>query len=250
MLANTASDAYRNMTNQALESMYNNRGTSEIEMRCVLVETNVMSGKYLQPYVLTHYPGETFNYNRFMNLGYLAAKSWWPEFFDDEKNGPTNPEEWQETRYVCLLNNDIYCHPDWAWELAGIIDEEGLDSGSPLAPGWQFHNNYTENSINGGVFRGWGIGHEFTGWVQMYKYSSFEKLYPLDEDFSFWAADNSMTLEMQKLKMDHALIVTSKVTHFTSSSHALIPPHKHHEWTTGMGEILARKAAEGRYESK
>lgn len=242
MLANTAGEYFRNMTDNALNSMWQHKG--ENELLCVLVETNTKAEPYKQEFVYTIYPNEQFNYNRFLNIGYDYAESFWPDFF--AQNCSQSGMRSNDKKYVVVANNDLIFHENWASTLISAMeDNEDLDSASPLSPGWQFHQNYNEEWR---VHRGWGIGYEFAGWLQIYKKESWDKLFPLDEDYSFWCADNSMTLEMQKLKMVHALISTAKVTHLTSRSHSLIPDGKHHEWTQGMCDILNKKISEGKYE--
>lgn len=233
MLSNTADEDIRDMTDNALNSMWQHKGKSELY--CVLVETNPKAEPYTQEFVYTTYPLLDFNYNKFLNIGYAIAKNSWPGFFAENNYN----------KYVVVANNDLIFHENWAEIMIKAMgDNQDLDSTSPLNPGWQFHQNYNEEWR---IHRGWGIGHEFCGWLQMYKKDSWDRLFPLDEDFAFWCADNSMTLEMQKLGMVHALISTAKVTHLTSRSHHLIPNGKHSEWTSGMGEILNKKIQEGKY---
>ncbi len=235
MLANTANDHFRQMTTTALDTMFANGSPDLIDMRCVVVETNSNALAYTQnKNILTYYPNEDFKYNRFMNLGYLAAKNQWPDFFDGDNCN----------KFIVLANNDLVFHEKWDIELISGINEAGVDSGSPYAPNWFQHAEFQV----GPVYEGWRIGFEFAGWLQMYKMESFSSLFPLDEDFEFWCADNSVVLEMQKRKMTHALFTKSMVTHLTSASHSLVPQGKMHHFTSGMGQLLAKKIAEGKYE--
>lgn len=233
VLTNSANQFFVDMTNRCIDTMIENKG-NEIDLKCIVVETNDAALHYNQDNTLTIYPSESFKYNRFMNLGYKKSKDYWPDFFSEK----------DEYRYVVLANNDLVFHQNWASELANSIYETGFDSGSPISPGWQFHAKYNETNI----YEGFGIGHEFCGWLQMYKKSSFDKLYPLDEDFEFWCADNSIIMEMQKLDMKHALFPSSKVTHLTSSSHSLVPYDKYGHWTQGMCDLLGKKISEGKYD--
>lgn len=237
MLSNTADQNIKNMTDNALNTMRQHKGRNDLE--CVLVETNVNAlGCYEQEFVHHVSPNESFNYNRFINFGYEFARSFWPQFFAEN----------DDNKYVVIANNDLIFHEYWADKLINGIVENNLDSVSPKNPGWQFHHNYTEYSVKSGVFEGWGIGHEFCGWLQMYKKESWDRLFPLDERFLFWCQDTDMTINMQKMNMKHALIVNALVTHLTSQSHRLIPHDKHHLFTSGMGDVLNEKINNGEYE--
>ena len=237
MLSNTDDDAIRQMTNRALDTMYESKGDN-VELKCILVETNATFTSYEQHWVHTLKPNVTFNYNQFINFGYAFGRELWPEFFSEDTD---------RGRFVAIANNDLIYHPQWANELIIGINENNLDSASPINIGWQFHKDFEED-ISKNVFDGWRIGWEFCGWKQLYKFSAFEKLYPFDERFVFWCQDSDIVLNMQKMNMKHALIKSSKVTHLTSQSHHLIPIDKHYEFTYGQGEILAQNIKDGKYD--
>ena len=237
MLSNAADEAIRAMTNRALDSMYEFKG-SNVELKCIVVETNASAKSYEQHWVHTLKPNVTFNYNQFINFGYAFSVGVWPEFFTVNNDCET---------FVAIGNNDLIYHPPWATELIKGINENNLDSASPINIGWQFHKDFEEdNSRN--VFEGWRIGWEFCGWKLLFKLASFKKIYPLDERFLFWCQDNDLALNMHKMNMKHALIKSSKVTHLTSQSHHLIPIDKQYEFTHGQGEVLAQNIKEGKYD--
>lgn len=238
MLSNTANGNYRAMTNNALNTLYEKAGHPNLEIKCILVETNIDSEPYKQPWVKTIYPKREFNYNSFINDGYELAQVFWPEFFAENN----------EKKYVAVFNNDLIFEDNWAQEIIAAIDKDNLNSASPRSPSWQFHQNYTIHSINGGIFHGWGIGYEFTGWAIIFKKESYDKLHPLDERFLFWCQDLDITIRMQHMKMEHALVSSSIVHHLTSSSHRLIPDGKHHHFTEGMAELYRQKCQNGEYE--
>lgn len=239
MLANTSDDQMREMTNTALNTAYANKGNG-VDLKCILVETNSNSPGYEQDWVWTVYPHEQFNYNKFLNIGYRYSWELFPDFFPKVKNGDFG-------EYVVVANNDLVFHENWAEILISSMDDNAdLDSVSPISPGWVYHSDINEEWR---IHRGFEIGRHFCGWLQMYHMRVWQKLFPLDERFSFWAQDNDIAIRMSKMGMTHALVSTSRVTHLTSRSHNLIPPDKYHEWTHGMGIILSDKINNGEYEN-
>ena len=237
MLSNTADDTIREMTDRALITMNEGKGDN-IELRCIVVETNINNKPYEQHWVHTFYPNIPFNYNKFINVGYGFSAAFWCEFFS---------QGCDQDKYIAIANNDLIYHTSWASELIQGINQHNLDSASPINPGWPFHREFEEEPSRN-VFEGWRIGWEFCGWKFLMKYTSFKKVYPLDEAFLFWCQDNDLVLTMQRLDMRHALIKSSRVTHLTSQSHHLIPVDKHYEFTHGQAATILRKLKSGKYD--
>lgn len=230
MLSNTSDDQYYLMTENALTSMHKNKGSADNCIKCVVVETNKNAKKHNQDLSDTITPDDSvFNYNKYINYGYK-------HIIENYGN---------DIEYVCILNNDLIFHENWLINLISGLEDNNLDSVSPLSPGWFKHNDINEEWR---VHRGWDIGLHFCGWCLLFKKESYDKLNPLDERFLFWCQDDDLAKTMDKLNMSHALISTARVTHLVSRSHNLIPPGMHNEFTHGMGIILNQKINEGGYE--
>lgn len=216
ILANTANQYIRNMTQRCIDTLWEYGEADKNEI--VVVETQPQ-GTIGTEYkgAISIYPNEPFNYNKFQNIGYQFLKE--RSKFDAE--------------YILLANNDLVFHPAWFSSLTRAINS-GYDSVSPKSIGWMFHNKF-DNTIH----EGWGIGHEFAGWCLLFKASSLEKLMPLDEQFEFWCADNDMVANMQKLGMKHALVGDAFVTHLVNQSHHLAKDLNH--FTNGMVDRFNNK---------
>lgn len=217
ILSNTADSNIWAMTQNCIDSIH----ASEVdyEFRVLVVETNVnIDKRYYGAEIL--FPAESFNYNRFLNKGI--------EYFAADKS-----------EYIVLANNDLIFNQDWFTAMMENT-KNNWDSACPQNPGWPQHAGLNECNREG-----YGIGNEFCGWCQVWVRESLDKLMPLDEEFVFWCQDDWVAWKSQKLGMTNVLVGSSHVNHLTSQSHRLIPPGKHHEWTHGMGEVRARKFAEG-----
>lgn len=241
MLSNDADSSMRQMTEMAITTAYDNRGSDDIILYTVVVETNKFSPAYFQDnkFIFTVWPKEEFNYNRFLNLGYAASREWWLGSFLDDFFGENN-----ENKFVVIANNDLIFHENWLISLISGLEDNNLDSVSPLSLGWQFHQNYNHEWR---VHRGWGIGYEFCGWCLMFKKDVYDKLYPLDERFEFFCQDNDIALRMQKKGMIHALISNSFVTHLVSQSHKTIG-NNFRRFTNEMIDKFNQKINNGEYE--
>lgn len=140
---------------------------------------------------------EPFNYNRFMNEGAMLGKS----------------------KYIAFCNNDLEFETDWAYKLIYAMERDNLDSASPYCR--NVHGIQTRLSPTGVVRLGWTVRLEFAGWCFVMKRSSWEKIGGLDEDFSFWCADNATVEQLKAAGMKHGLVTNSIVNHVASGENTL-----------------------------
>jgi GT2 family glycosyltransferase len=196
ILSNTATQSIHDMTQECINSIH---ATSDadivvVEMNKTAVFDNARSVRF----------DGSLNFNKMLNIGINYCL-----------------EKWPENEYIVLANNDLVFHNNWFEAMLPHFD--AYDSLSPKSPNWPNHN-----VLPNGVHEGWAIGKEFAGWCLVFKTDSLKMLLPLDEQFEFWCADNDMTMEMQKLKMRHALVTDSHVTHLFSKSHVLMDNIAHY----------------------
>lgn len=229
MLSNTVSQYHENMTNRAINTAFEHKGSHDLTI--TVVETNSdFTGYFNNPNVAFIKPNRPFGYNEFINIGYDFMVNDSSESFED-----------YDPDYVMIMNNDLIFHEKWLDNLVSGIEAGGYDSVSPKNPNWLFHVNYIDDN----VYEGWGIGYQLAGWAIMFKADSFARLYPLDQRFKFWAQDNDLVDTMQALNMRHALIANSLVTHLTNQSHNTVDHATMRYFTEGMIEIYNDKKQNG-----
>lgn len=131
-----------------------------------------------------------FNYNKCVNLGVCMAK--------------------EDTRYnwVVVMNNDILAHAGWFEELAN----SGYKSCSPISPGYQRQEKFLETT------KGYIIGEHVSGWCIATNKDIWDKVFPLDERYFFWAQDCAYSRDLYDKGIDHAIVPNSKVTHLLSQT--------------------------------
>ena len=207
-LANTSDENMRQMTQNAIDSFLASHDPAKCGV--VVVETNPNTGKY--PGAVTLIPGEPFNYNRFLNIGFRHL---------------LNQQE--QSDYTVIANNDVVFHKNWLKNIVKEMKYNNLDAASPKNPGWFQHTDVKDYTL-----KGWGIGKHFCGWCIIIKTESLKKLLPFDEQFEFWCQDNDMAMRMQELGMKHAVVGKSEVVHLTNKSHHLVQDLRHA--TDGMVE--------------
>lgn len=140
---------------------------------------------------------EPFNYNRFMNELARLGKS----------------------PYIAFCNNDLEFEMDWSNRIIEAMEREGLDSASPFCR--NVHGIQTRMTPTGVVRYGWTVRLEFAGWCFVMKRASWEKMGGLDEDFSFWCADNSVVEQLKANGMKHALVTNAIVNHLGGGENTL-----------------------------
>lgn len=149
---------------------------------------------------------EPFNYNRYMNIAIGMT---------------SNP-------FVCLCNNDLLFHKNWASNIIRAMEQNDLLSASPKCPIAQSGRVYDTN-----VVYGYRNRHELNGWCIMTDRGLYEKIGKIDEEFEFWFADNIYSEQLKRHGVKHALIVNSHVTHIGSQTLHTIDSKTHERYTTG-----------------
>jgi GT2 family glycosyltransferase len=191
----------REMTDTCLNTLLASEDPSAVRFDVVVVESNHAEPEYSQPGVRTLYLPPPFNYHRYMNEGIKIT------------NGA----------FVAICNNDLYFHSGWA---TALLDQFSADPDLYSAsPACSLHHPKQGFPLNSGVYPGYRVLAEISGWCLVFKRSMLEITGMLDEKFYFWYADDdyARTLEMHKLK--HVLVTSSVVDHLESktlSSHSSV----------------------------
>jgi GT2 family glycosyltransferase len=194
ILSYAKNDLLKQMTEQGIKSLLNSENQDQISFNIVVIE----SERNLEPFnyanTTTVYPNVPFGYHKFMNIGIKLTK---------------NP-------YLCICNNDLLFHPNWASEILSAFEENPeLSSASPIC---SIHHPAIGISLNSGVHIGYEVRKEVAGWCLFFKRSNLEKTGLLDEKFTFWYADNDYATTLEKYNIKHALVTTSIVDHLESKT--------------------------------
>ncbi|WP_306605801.1 glycosyltransferase family 2 protein [Azonexus sp.] len=195
ILSLASNPALRQVTENCLVSLRASETQHpDIVLNIVVIESCPDAPPYEGANVQTIYPGIPFGYHTYMNLGIKMTHA----------------------PYICLCNNDLIFHPDWAKELLdAFAQDEKLQSASPLC---SIHHPTVGLLPASGLHYGYGIRREIAGWCLCFKRSMLEITGPLDEQFRFWFADNDYAKTLEKHALPHALVTSSIVDHVESKT--------------------------------
>lgn len=191
------SDSYNteltNITEKAIETLY--KSEEAINFNTYIVESSNVDYSHLNKNIHMIYPRQGFGYNKFLNIGRKAGCS----------------------EYVCLCNNDLEFHKNWA---SNIIEEMNKDktllSASPIS--YEPHMSKGYANLNNGNIYGYRAVFNISGWAIFQKRSIYDIIGDLDENMTFWYADDDYGQVLLKNNLKHALIPTSRVDHVQSKT--------------------------------
>jgi GT2 family glycosyltransferase len=215
ILSYAKDDHLKRLTEQTISSLIKSEN-SDIYFNIIVIESN----KTLKPFQfensVTIYPEEIFGFHKFLNIGIKTTQN----------------------EYVCLCNNDLIFHKNWATELLNVLkSNKEILSANPLCDLFTPHlqiNRKEEfiiaNSDN--IFKG-----ILTGWCIFVKRDLFNKIGLLDEQFDFWYADRDYGMTLLKYKIKHVLVPSSIVTHIGNQSHVILTEENKYNSLTHQQEI-------------
>ncbi|MEH6798286.1 MAG: glycosyltransferase [Halopseudomonas sabulinigri] len=184
----------RAMTETCLDTLLASESADDVIFDVIVVESNHQSPEYTQAGVRTLYLPPPFNYHQYMNEGIKRT------------TGP----------FVAICNNDLYFHPGWASELLQAFSADTqLISASPAC---SVHHPKNGFAVNSGVYPGYGVLKEISGWCLVFRRSMLEITGLLDERFYFWYADDDYARTLEKHGLKHALVTSSVVDHLDSKT--------------------------------
>lgn len=185
-------EALRQVTEHCLDSLVASEDPERIRLRIWVLESNAQTPAYKQPGVATLYPETPFNYHAYMNIGIREGQA----------------------PFVAICNNDLSFHPGWASELLRVFEQD--PSVSSASPACSLHHPHNGFALNSGVYPGYGVLKEISGWCLVFRRSILEVIGALDERFFFWYADNDYALTLQSKGLRHVLVTSSVVDHLDS----------------------------------
>ena len=183
--------ALKSMTNNCIESLMNSEDAKNIKFNVMVIESNVDLLPYQYPCSRTFYTDKKFGYNRYMNIGIELTSS----------------------SLICLCNNDLIFHDLWATNMLKAFEQCNLSSGSPVC---SIHHPKIHIELDSGIYFGYGVRHEISGWCIFLKREVLSFTGRLDENYEFWCSDNDYANTLFTLGLKHALVTSSVVDHLES----------------------------------
>ncbi len=179
----------KQVTINCLNSLMASEDPEKIKFNLIVVESQKDLNPFQYEYGQTVYPNEPFGYNRYMNIGISMTSA----------------------PYICLCNNDLIFHPQWATEiLKPFKDYRGLSSASPMCT---IHHTKLGMEPNIGLLPGYRERVEVSGWCLFFKRSMLTLIGQLDENFMFRHASHDYTHLLSALGLGHVLVTSSLVDH-------------------------------------
>lgn len=176
-------------TEFCLYSLMNSEDPEKVKFNVIVLESNKAIKPFQYEYGRTIYPDEEFGYHTYMNIGI------------DMTSSP----------FLCLCNNDLLFHPNWATEILTAMElHPELSSASPICPIYHPQVGY---QLNTGIYPGYRIGKEISGWCILLKREILKLTGKPDPNYKFWCADNDYANTLWVLNLKHALISSSMVDH-------------------------------------
>lgn len=130
---------------------------------------------------ILHYPNESFNYNKALNLAVGCCEGYWH----------------------CFCNNDVIFDKNWLTEILKVSQiNSDIDSFCP---------KYSD--IQPDIDIGYICNKQMLGWCFVCKHSVLAKIGRFDERFDFYFQDDDYIEQLRLHNIKHASIKASIVTH-------------------------------------
>ena len=192
ILSYARTEELKKVTLDGIDTLMKSEDPQKIRFNIVVVESNKELKPYQYPGTKTVYPWQRFGYHRYMNIGIGMTKA----------------------RWVCICNNDLLFHPNWATEILRAFEADStLWSACPAC---SIHHPEHGVALNSGLHYGYEVRRELVGWCIFFKRDMLKITGKLDPAFKFWFADNDYGNTLRKHHLKHALVTSSIVDHLES----------------------------------
>lgn len=186
-------DQLKEVTLNCISSLMASEDPEKIKFNVVVLESEKSIAPYQYPDAITVYPDTPFGYHKYMNIGIDMT---------------TSP-------YVCICNNDLIFHENWATEILKAMNYVDVFSASPVC---SIHHPKHGFKLNDGIKLGNRIRYELCGWCIFFKRVLLKWTGKLDENYIFWCADNDYVNMLAIMKLNHVLVTSSIVDHLESKT--------------------------------
>jgi len=189
ILSFAQTEELKQVTVNCLASLMASEDPESVKFNIIVIESQKNLKPFQYAYGQTLYPDEPFGYNRYMNIGISMTSA----------------------RFICLCNNDLLFHPQWATEILKTFAVYiGMHSASPMCT---IHHTKIGMEPNIGLIVGHRERVEVSGWCLFFKRSMLKLIGQLDENFIFRHASHDYTHLLTALNLSHALVTSSLVDH-------------------------------------
>lgn len=206
----------KQITTNCINSIMESEDPEKIKFNVIVVESQKSMEPFQYSDSITIYPDVPFGYHRYLNIGI------------DMTSAP----------FVCICNNDLIFHPQWATEILKPMVYLDVFSASPFC---SFHHPTMGFKKNDGLKLGIRIRYELAGWCIFFKRELLRITGKLDDNYKFWCADNDYANTLINFKMRHVLVTSSIVDHLESKTLKQQSAEREHELTEGEKFYFLKK---------
>lgn len=144
---------------------------------------------------------------------HYKSNSLFVEPFEGYNKSLNNGAKKGDQKYIAFCNNDLEFGKDWDLKIVSELERlkgTNIVSASPWCP--STHKSWWDKKPDRNTI-GTATGRIVAGWCLVLRRSWWEEMGGFDERLRFWCCDNSYTMQLQRAKKDHILVIDSKVIH-------------------------------------
>lgn len=187
ILSYAKNDQLKQLTQQTITTLLSSEDPAKIKFSILVIESNRDLAPFRFENTTTIYPKEKFNFNKYLNIGIRATKN----------------------EFICLCNNDLIFHKNWASNLLLAQKNENIQCASTYWKEYHYdERNIAPNSRN--IAGGRDI---FSGWCFLIRRSLLKHIGFFDERINFWYSDDDFCKVLEKNNIPNILVTNAEVTH-------------------------------------
>ena len=183
-------DYCKGLTTDCINSLLISEPNAEDLFNIIVVESeHNTKWENLSKCVNTYSAPLPYGYHKFLNYGIKKGNAEW----------------------VALCNNDLQFGRGWFSKILAASNQEPKAlSFSPICPMTQTMYGINPHT---GLYKGYQIRKEISGWCIVHKRSIYDIIGDLDESFYHWFCDNDYAMTLYTKGIEHVLVTDSVVIH-------------------------------------
>src|ERR1700761_6399027 len=124
ILSYAKNEYLKGLTAQTIETLLASEDPEKIQFNVLVIESEKTLKPYQFPNSSTIYPDQKFGFHKYLNIGIKTTDS----------------------PFVCLCNNDLIFHKNWATEMLNAMDNDPtILSAVPYCPNFHKKEGFAEN---------------------------------------------------------------------------------------------------------